>query len=57
MGTAEFDAEDWYPEMEAEIESIFENSVFGYTDPDVIDREVARFAEFLAGTPSATRRA
>jgi hypothetical protein len=55
MGTAEFDAEDWYPEMEAEIESIFENSVFGYTDPDVIDREVARFAEFLAGTPSAQR--
>lgn len=55
MGTAEFDAEDWTPEMESEIESIFENSAFGYTDPDVIDREVVRFAEFLAGTPSAER--
>ena len=52
MGTA-FDAEDWGPEMEQEIESIFENSQFGYTDPDVIDREVEKFAQFLASVPSA----
>lgn len=52
MGTA-FDAEDWNPEMEAEIESIFENSPFGWTDPDVIEHEVEKFATYLAGMPSA----
>lgn len=54
MGTA-FDAEDWGWEMESEIESIFENSKFGYTDPDVIEREVAAFSEYLASMPSAQR--
>jgi hypothetical protein len=54
MGTA-FDAEDWNFEMEQEIESIFENSQFGYTDPNIIDREVEKFAAFLASSPDATR--
>lgn len=54
MGTA-FDAEDWNNELESEMESIFENSAFGYTDPDVIDREVAAFSAYLAGMPSAQR--
>lgn len=53
--TTAFDAEDWYPELAKEIESAFEDSMFGYTDPDVIDQEVARFAAFLEETPDAER--
>lgn len=54
META-FDNEDWNPEMEKAIEEIFENSAFGYTDPDVIEAEVAKFRAYLESTPSAQR--